>query len=98
MIGKCPRIRSKSLNIASIQHTRSHTPEKTNFKIAATEMIALTKTREDARIPLRTRNRLAHDASMAHRKPIGGPSMKNLLMRLLLFSFRLLLLLLKKRT
>ena len=92
MIAKCPWSRFKSLNIASIQHTRSHTPKKTNFKIAAAKVIVLAETSADGGIPWRTRNGLAHDAS------IGGPLKKKVLLRWWLFgSFFRLLVLVKKR-
>lgn len=78
MIGKCPRSRFKSLNIASIQHARSHTPKKTNFEIAAAEVIGLAETGADGGVPRGAAHGLAHDAAVAQREPISGPSEKKL--------------------
>ena len=72
MVCKSPRSGPKSLCIGSIQHTRSHTSKKTNFKIATAELIVATKTSAETSFPLGPTDWLPHHTAM-NRQPISSP-------------------------
>lgn len=52
---------------------REEDRKRTNFQIAAAKLIVTAKAGEEAGVPLSTGCRLANDAPVRHRQPIGSP-------------------------